>query len=148
MKTQLAFVFLALAACHDHSIHAVPHVQHPRPVSIEVEVYDPITNGVWEDVSVRIVESWQEWSGCVCVSPYEDWYLTDFNGRVFLDEVDLAWADVGFLEDGYGAVLHPRFDEDEAVVTLELDAVGFAPVFVDVTLRWDQPDVFIEVPFY
>lgn len=148
MKTRLAILLLALAACHDNRVYVAPRLQTPRPVSIEVEVYDPFTNGVWEDVSVRIVESWQEWSGCVCVNPYEDWYLTDFQGRVFLDEVDLAWAEVGFLEDAYGAVLYPRSDEDEAVVTLEIYALGFQPVFVDVPLRWGEPDVFVEVPFF
>ena len=30
--------------------------------------------------------------------------------------------------------------EDEALVVLEIDAVGFSPVIVEVPLSWDQPD--------
>lgn len=135
-------------ACGGHHSHAAVRTEPPRLVSILVEVYDPVTNYVWENVSVRIVEADQEWSGCTCVSPYEDWYLTDATGRVLLDEYALADAEVGFLVDDFGrAILGPRRYEDEALVVLEVDAVGFAPVYVEVPLRWDQPDVFVEVPF-
>lgn len=148
MKTYLLLLPLLFVACTDHHGHATPRVATPRPVSIEVEVYDPITNMVWENVSVRIVEADNEWSGCICVSPFVDWFLTDINGRIFFDEIDIAFAEVGFLEDGAGrAILNPFFDEDQAIVVLEIDAIGFAPVFVEVDLSWDQPDVFIEVPF-
>lgn len=119
-----------------------------RLVSILVEVYDPVTNSVWENVSVRVVEADQEWYGGTFVSPYQDWFLTDANGRVFFDEDLLAAARVGFLEDASGrAVLGPAANEDQATVILEIDAVGFTPVFVQVPLRWDTPDVFVEVPF-
>ncbi|MCK5943959.1 MAG: hypothetical protein KAI24_18385, partial [Planctomycetes bacterium] len=78
-----------------------------------------------------------------------DWYLTDSTGRVLLDEYILADADVGFLEDRTGAaILSPDFDEDEALVVLEIDAVGFAPVYVEVLVSWNEPDVFVEVPFF
>jgi hypothetical protein len=140
---------LLVAACggggHSHGGQS----ESPRLVSILVEVYDPGTNLVWENVSVRIVEADQEWSGCTCVSPYLDWYLTGPDGRVWLDEYLLADADVGFLEDRDGrAVLDPSFDQDEALVVLEIDAIGFAPVFVEVLINWDEPDVFVEVPFF
>lgn len=148
MSLSLAFAALALAACHGHETTATLRPATPRPVSIEVEVYDPITNLVWEGVSVRVVEAYHEWSGCNCESPYIDWYLTDVNGRVFFDEATLAYAEVGFLEDPYGAVINPHRDQDEATVLLEIDAIGFAPVFVEVTLRWDDSDVLVEVPFY
>lgn len=139
---------LALASCHRGNSHASLRTESPRLVSILVEVYDPNTNLVWENVSVRVVEADQEWSSCTCVSPYVDWYLTDDTGRVLLDEYVLADADVGFQEDGSGrAVLGPRRDEDEATVVLEIDALGFVPVIVEVPLAWDQPDVFVEVPF-
>ena len=117
-------------------------------MSILVEVYDPVTNLVWENVSVRVVESYQEWAGGSYVSPYADYYLTDATGRVLLDEYVLAYADVGFVEDGNGRALlgADRF-EDQATVTIEVDGVGFVPVLVDVPVRWDQPDVFVEVPF-
>ena len=139
---------LLVAACGGGHSH-VGRSESPRLVSILVEVYDPNTNLVWENVSVRVVESDQEWSGCTCVSPYLDWYLTGPDGRVLLDEYVLADADVGFLEDSAGrAVLTSRFDEDEALVVLEIDAIGFAPVFVEVPLSWDEPDVFVEVPFF
>ena len=120
----------------------------PRLVSILVEVYDPVTNFVWENVSVQVLEADQEWSNCTCQSPYADWFLTDVEGRVLLDEYLLADAEVGFLEDSLGrAVLGPNGGEDQATVVLEIDAVGFMPVIVEVPLRWDQPDVFVEVPF-
>jgi len=143
----LPLVFAACGHSHGHG-HTAPPAEVPRPVSILVEVYDPITNFVWENVSVRIVEADQEWSGCTCASPFVDWYLTDAAGRVLLDEFALAAAEVGFLEDGAGgALLGPGLHEDEATVVLEIDAVGFVPVFVEVPLRWDGPDVFIAVPF-
>ena len=112
-------------------------------------VYDPLTNLAWENVSVRVVEADQEWSGCTCVSPYLDWYATDSFGRVLLDEYVLADAAVGFVEDGFGAaVLGSAYDEDEALVVLEIDALGFAPLIVEVPVSWAEPDVFIEVPFF
>ncbi len=137
---------LAGCCCDDDDDYSPP--PDPRLVSILVEVYDPVTNLVWENVSVRIVEADQEWSGCTCVSPYVDWYLTDATGRVLLDEYLLARAGVGFLTDYAGrAVLSPLTSEDQATVVLEVDAVGFTPVFVEVPLTWEVPDVFVEVPF-
>ncbi len=117
-------------------------------MSILVEVYDPATNLVWENVGVRIVAASHEWSGCTCHSPYERWYLTDSNGRVLLDEYDLGSVEVGFVQDYDGsAVICPGRYEDEAAVLIEVDALGFTPVRVDVDLRWDEADVFVEVPF-
>lgn len=119
-----------------------------RPVSILVEVYDPVTNFVWQDVSVRVVESYQEWAAVTFPSPYADIYLTDATGRVFLDEYQLAFVEVGFVEDGNDrAMLSSDLAQDEAVVTLEISGNGFVPVYVDVPLSWNQPDVFVEVPF-
>lgn len=127
---------------------ATVQVPPPRPVSILVEVYDPVTNFVWQDVSVRVVESYQEWAGVTYPSPYADIYLTDATGRVFLDEYQLAFVEVGFVEDGnQRALLAPDLAQDEAVVTLEISGEGFVPVYVDVPLSWSQPDVFVEVPF-
>jgi len=144
-----AALLLMLSSCGGRRSTPIVFVEQPRLVSILVEVYDPDTNFVWEGVSVRVVESDQEWSGCTCVSPYFDWFETDSNGRVLLDEYILADADVGFLIDDYGAaVLGPRRDEDQATVVLEIDAIGFAPVIVEVPLSWDEPDVFVEVPFF
>ena len=152
MMTRIALLILPLAllaGCkrsHSHG-HGSPSLQ-PRLVSIEVEVYDPATNAVWEGVSVRIVAADNEWSGCYCESPYLDWYDTGIDGRVFLDEYAIALAEVGMLEDFAGrAILEPSVLEDEVVITLEIDAIGFTPVFVDVPLSWDTPDVFVEVPF-
>jgi hypothetical protein len=144
----LAFAALLLSSCCDDDCDDDVVAAEPRPVSILVEVYDPVTNLVWENVSVRVVEADQEWSNCSCTSPVETWFLTDVTGRVLLDEYLLAAADVGFLEDGNGrAVLGPHAAEDEATVLIEVDAVGFTPVRVAVPLRWDRPDVFVEVPF-
>jgi hypothetical protein len=151
MSRLLPFVLplLLAAACgrrhhHDHEFHE----DDARLVSIEVEVYDPVTNLVWENVLVRVVEADQEWCGCTYENPNVTWYVTDDTGRVFLDEWILADAQVGFLEDRDGrAILEPFREEDEAVVVLEIDGEGFAPVIVEVPLRWDRPDVFVEVPF-
>ena len=140
---------LLAAACGRGPRRGVVVVEPPRLTSILVEVYDPLTNFAWEGVSVRVVEADQEWSGCTCVSPYLDWFETDAFGRVLIDEYVLAAAQVGFLEDSTGAaVLGPGFDEDEALVVLEIDAVGFAPTYVEVPLSWADPDVFVEVPFF
>jgi len=140
---------LLLAGCGGRRERVVVRPAEPRLVSILVEVYDPVTNFVWENVSVRIVEADQEWSACTCSSPYADWFLTDATGRVLLDEYLLADAEVGFLEDSLGrAILGPNAGEDEATVVLEIDALGFVPRIVEVPLRWDQPDVFVEVEFY
>ena len=144
----LLCILASLSACGRGGSTPTLRTPDPRPVSILVEVYDPVTNLVWENVSVRVVESYQEWAGGSYVSPYADYYLTDATGRVLLDEYVLAYADVGFVEDGNGRALlgADRF-EDQATVTIEVDGVGFVPVLVDVPVRWDQPDVFVEVPF-
>ena len=151
MRPQLPIILLAalLAGCHRGHARAVVAVPQPRLVSVLVEVYDPVTNFAWEDVSVRIVEADQEWSGCTCQSPYIDWFLTDSAGRVLFDEYALAAAEVGFIEDATGAAVLPsEFDQDEATLVLEVDAVGFAPVIVEVPISWADPDVFAEVPFF
>jgi len=149
LRTVLLSAAMLLAACGGNrrgtTLVGAPY----RLTSILVEVYDPVTNLAWENVSVRIVEADQEWSGCTCVSPYLDWFQTDAFGRVLIDEYVLGDADVGFLEDSTGAaVLSPAFDEDEALVVLEIDAIGFAPTYVEVPLSWNEPDVFVEVPFF
>lgn len=154
MRFQLPILFLAsltLASCGRGSRHtAIVVVEQPRLVSVLVEVYDPVSNLAWENISVRIVEVDHEWSGCTCVNPFsDDWFLTDGSGRVLLDEYLLADSGVGFLEDGTGAaVLDPEFDRDEATVVLEIYLVGFAPVIVEVPISWADPDVFVEVPFF
>ena len=145
----LLVVPLVFASCGRRTSSPAVRVESPRLVSILVEVYDPNTNYVWENVSVRVVEADQEWSGYTYSSPYLDYYLTDVDGRVLLDEYVLADASVGFLEDGNGAaLLSPARTEDQATVVLEVSAEGFLPVIVEVPLRWSQPDVFVEVPFY
>ena len=152
MRFQLPILLVAsfLSACGGGGRRrSAVIVQQPRFVSVQVEVYDPFTNLAWQYVSARIVEADQEWSGCTCVSPYTDWFLTDASGRVFLDEYLLADAEVGFLEDASGgAILEPLIDEDEATVVLEIAAAGFASVIVEVPVSWNDPDVFVEVPFY
>lgn len=144
--TLLACLMLPVACVpRPHVVYASP----PEPISIEVEVYDPVTGGVWEDVGVRIVEADQEWSGCLCVSPYPDSFeLTDRTGIVVFTPYDVASYDVGFPLDRYGrAVLgeHPR--GDEARVTLEVWAPGYRSVYFEVDVSWDRPYVAVAVPF-
>jgi hypothetical protein len=145
----LSLCLAVFAACTDGYVVAAPApARTVRPVSIQVEVYDPATNWVWENVLVRVVEAEQEWSQCVCTSPYEDWIPTDPNGLVFFSEHYLAGVGVGFLEDGVGrAVLGSRHFEDEATVWLEVWAPGFDSVFVAVDLCWCEPDAFVAAPF-
>jgi hypothetical protein len=139
---------LLLSACSDCCTEVVREPA-PRAVELEIEVYDPFTGGVWEGVGVRIAQADQEWSGCVCVSPYaNDFALTDRTGLVYLSPFGLAAAEVGFVEDAAGqAVLYPGAFEDEADVLLEVWAPGFDPVFVEVSLSWGQPYRFVSVPF-
>lgn len=159
MQTNLTAALLPLALCSclltlsacGGSTYSPPPATVPAaaPVSILVEVYDPATNWVWENVGVRIVEAGHEWSNHTCVNYWEDWYMTDSNGQALLTEYDLAWAEVGFREDGAGrAVIGSRWFEDEATVLLEVWAEGFAPVYVEVDLCWCEPDVYIAVPFW
>jgi hypothetical protein len=123
----------------------------PKParlVEIEVEVYDPVSNGVWEGVSVRVVEGYHEWSNCTCEAGNPFWLVTDETGRVLFTAEDLADADIGFREDSSRrAILESDRDLDEAFVLIEIDAVGFDRVFVDVPVSWVQPSVLVSVPF-
>lgn len=140
---------LAASACGGTSHPHDPPPLRDRFVAIEVEVYDKNNPDlVWEDVGVRIVQADQEWSGCICVNPVpDDWYYTDEFGVVFLDAVDLAVADVGFLEDGGEAVISPDLLEDEVTVLLEISAPGLGTVYRSVELSWDEPSVFVSIPF-
>lgn len=149
-RTLLSSALLLLAACGGVDDDPPPVVQtlDPVPVSILVEVYDPVTNFVWENVGVRVVEADQEWADWIYTNPFEDWYLTNAAGQVLLTEYDLAVADVGFRQDAIGrALLFPRGFEDQATVLLEVWAEGFASVFVEVDLCWCQPDVAVAIPF-
>ncbi|MHC5062762.1 MAG: hypothetical protein ACYTG5_02165 [Planctomycetota bacterium] len=141
-----------LLACHhkshdDDYVVVAPVPELPRPVAIEVEVYDPITGYVWEDMGVRIVEAEVEATGCYCLSPYpDDWYFSDAYGLVYFNPLDIAYADVGFVENAYQeAVLLPELHGDEALVVLEVWAPGFLPVELEVYLDWTQPEVFLSV---
>lgn len=144
------FALLVLTASSCVSRRTVVVTPKPaRLVEIEVEVYDPATNGVWEGVSVRAVEGYHEWSGCTCSAGNPDlWLVTDRTGRVLFTAEDLADADIGFQEDGNRrAIIEADRDMDEAFVLLEIDAIGFDRVFVDVPLSWLQPSVLVSVPF-
>lgn len=148
LSALLLIPLLLAASCGGGKSRASLRNESPRLVSILVEVYDPVTDLVWENVSVRIVEADQEWSGLTHGNPVEEWFLTDATGRVYFDEFSLAQSDVGFLEDVDGrAVLAAERDRDESTVVLEIDALGFTPVIVEVPLSWTTPDVFVEVPF-
>ena len=139
---------LLLTACWDDDDWDCDCNGQPRPVSIEIEVFDPVTQFVWEGVTVRIVEADQEWSGLTVPSPYQISLLTNSNGRVFFDAFALADASIGFLEDQNGrAVLGDGEGEDQARVMFEISAAGHTPVTLLVPLSWSVPDVFVAVPF-
>lgn len=143
-----ALLAIVLTACNAGHEKVVVPVATPRPVSILVEVYDPVTNLVWENVSVRVVEVDHEWSGSTWVNPRVEWFLTDNEGLVLFDERLLAASEVGFVTDDAGrAMIGPREFEDEATVVIEVDAPGFTPVIVEVPINWSVPDVTISVPF-
>jgi hypothetical protein len=139
---------LLLCACwHDHSDDCNCDGQ-PRPVSIEIEVFDPVTQFVWQGVNVRVVEADQEWSGLTHTSPYQISLITDINGRVFFDAFALADASIGFREDPNGrALLGSGAAEDQARVMFEISAAGHTPVTLLVPLSWNIPDVFVSAPF-
>lgn len=150
LRAAVPLAVLCVASCHGGHDHTrTVQIPAARPVSILVEVYDPATNFVWENVSVRVVEADQEWSQSTHASPFvDDWFLTDNTGQVFFDEFTLAAAEVGFFEDGAGrALLSGDRREDTATVVLEIDAIGLGSQIVEVPLSWDVPDVFVSVPF-
>ena len=120
-----------------------------RTVFLEVEVFDPNTNLVWENVGVRLVDSFQDWNNSTTVSPFvDDFEFTDRDGVVLFTPEIIASYQVGFREDDFDrAILGSRSYEDTASVTLEVFAPGFAPVIATVRLTFDEPDVFISVPF-
>lgn len=144
----LPWLALVLAACSGRRTVFIEQ-RTPRLPEIQVEVYDPATNGVWEGVSVRVVEGYHEWSGCTCGAGNLDlWKLTGRDGLVLFTAGDLADADIGFREDSSGdAILSGDRDEDEAWVLVEIDAIGFDRLFVDVPVSWREPTAFISVPF-
>jgi hypothetical protein len=139
---------LALAACSSKTTVVTPPPE-PRLVSIEVEVYDPLTDLVWEGVAVRLVEAWTEWSDLVVQNPDPvPWNYTDQTGIAFFTAADVGHSRLGFVEDDLArAVLEPDLAADQAVVLIELSAEGFRPLYFEVELDWDNPAVFVSVPF-
>jgi len=138
---------LMLTGCTKTATVVVP-AETPRPVSLEVEVYDPATNLVWQGVSVRVVAGTMEWSGVTIPSASVAWLVSDSAGLVLFDEYALASAGIGFVEDQLGrAMLEPDLDRDDAVVEIEISAPGFVTVRAQVPLSWEDPDQFASVPF-
>lgn len=147
LKISALFALFATSACGGHGHSHTPVLQN-RSVLIEVEVYDPISGFVWEDVGVRIVQADQEWTGDIHVNPLvDDWYYTDAFGLILFSAADLALADIGFKESGGLAVISPDYLEDEATVLLEVSAPGLGTVYQSVDLSWDSPTVFVSIPF-
>jgi hypothetical protein len=138
-----------LGGCQSGSSDDYGPAYYDEPVSIEIEVYDPKTGYVWEDVSIRIVEVDHEWSGCICPNPTaNDFYYTDKFGVVFFSPELLAISDLGFLTDDRNrAVLSPDLLEDEASVLVEISAPGLGRIYERIELDWDHPRVSVQVPF-
>ncbi len=152
IKTCAIFLFVGLltSACGNHHKKAQQVVPlQDQPVALDVEVYDPVSDLVWQDVGVRIVQGDVEATGCLCPSPLvDDWFYTDLDGLVYFAPEDLAFADIGFLEDNRGrAIVGSSFDEDEAYVLLEVWAPGLQSVFWEVKVTWDDPVAVISIPF-
>lgn len=139
---------LALLAACGHDDCDPPPPPPANPASILIEVYDPDTNLALPGVRVRVVDAYQEWAGLYYQSPFQDVFVTDAFGQVFLDEYLLAFQDVGFREDANGrALLFPGVLEDEAFVLVEVDADGSPPLFYEIALSWAQPDVAVGLPY-
>ncbi len=142
----LCLVLFAMVGCTDRKTTVFVQAAALQPVTLEVEVYDPVSNFVWENVAVRIVEAEVSGAGGTFTNIFpDDWYFSDQNGLVFFDSYIFADAQVGFLIDAFGqAVLDVG---ETARVVVELDALGFTSVVVEVILSWDQPQLFVSVPF-
>lgn len=148
----ISALFAASLAGGCHSAHDDDDygtVYYDEPASIEIEVYDPKTGYVWQDVSVRIVEVDHEWSGCICPNPTaNDFFYTDEFGVVYFSPELLYDMDLGFLEDGNGrAIMSPDELEDEASVLVEISAPGLGSIYERIELSWEDPRVYIQVPF-
>ena len=143
-----SLLLVTATACHSRRPVLVV-TPEPRLVSLEVEVYDPVTNFVWEGVGVRIREAWLEWSNQVV--PNGDpavRHLTDITGLAYFSPGDVADAQVGFIEDLFlRAQLEGYDDADEAIVQVELSAPGFPIVLVDVPVSWNDPNAFVSIPY-
>ena len=151
MKTivLISSLILLLPGCSGGHHRDSEIVVHDRPVTLEIEVYEPASGFVWQNVAVRIVEADQEWADAVFENPEtSDWLYTDADGLVFFDDVELAIADVGFRLDSFGrAVIGPGEFEDQATILLEVYSPGLGTEFFEVDLSWDEPRVFVSIPF-
>lgn len=150
LSSSVLVSLLALTSCHGHRHgRSIVVTSDPRLASVEVEVYDPASGYVWEDVSVRIVEASHEWSGVTITNPDpQAWFLTDEYGVVYFDPTQLALARIGFVEDTAGrALIEPEYDRDEATVVVELSAPGFPIVLADVYIDWTYPDAFVSLAY-
>lgn len=140
----------SLTACYDYGrYHRYYGDDDARSVSIEVEVFDPNTSQVWQDVDVRIVEALVEESGVNRVNPNPtDTIRTDRDGLAFFSAHRVGDADVGFVRSSSGrALLERASSRDEAVVTLEVSAANFTSVMRDVRITWSRPNAFVSIPF-
>ncbi|MEO0479131.1 MAG: hypothetical protein AAF196_06590 [Planctomycetota bacterium] len=150
MRTLVALLsILTLTACGRSGHVSKGSGTLITPVSVEVEVFDPVTNGVWIDACIRVVEAYFEDGDVIVATGRPDLiFKTDLDGRVFLSAFDLADAEVGFFETFAGeAYLESGFFADEAIVTVEVSGAGFPTVRRDVALSFDFPDGFVAIPW-
>ncbi len=99
----LCLVLFATVGCTDRKTTVIVQPAVLQPVTLEVEVYDPVSNFVWENVFVRIVEAEVSGAGGTFTNIFpDDWYPSDLNGLVFFDSSIFANAQVGFLIDNLG----------------------------------------------
>ncbi|HMQ23782.1 MAG TPA: hypothetical protein PKE00_14915 [Planctomycetota bacterium] len=133
---------LLLGACHRWHDHDC------KPVSLSITVVDS-KNAVWQGMTVRLLEAWNEWSDDRRQGK-DPWATlkTDDRGVVYFNSEDIASAELGFLEEPKGiAVLHSDRWRNEAVFTVEVgdDTLGW--IEVEIPVRFPATHLDVEIEF-
>ncbi|MCA8968976.1 MAG: hypothetical protein KDC95_04310 [Planctomycetes bacterium] len=119
-----------------------------KPVSLSITVVDS-KNAVWQGLTVRILEAWNEWSDDYRQGK-DPWATmrTDDRGLAYFDSEDIASADLGFLESPDGiAVLYDDPWRNEAVFIVEVgdDTLGW--IEVEIPVRYPSTHLDVEIEF-
>ena len=115
----LCLVLFAMVGCTERKTTVLVQPAELEPVALEVEVYDPVTNFVWENVAVRIVEAEVSGAGGSFTNIFpDDWFFSDQNGLVFAHLIRREYSRTRILLTGDV--------EAEAGLAHEVNRVGFA----------------------